>query len=345
MNVLIVDDSALVRSILKELLSGDPDISVVGEASNGEKAVQMTGELNPDLIIMDINMPVMDGITATSEIMQRRPTSILIFSTEVEADVGFRACQAGAVDVMKKPDIGQFSDAAFKRAFTAKLLAVAGRGDQRKVRPEPSPPERAKSNRSHITANPRPAARTVDLVVMGASTGGPSAVRTVLSNLPAGFRGCIALVQHLETGFDRGYVDWLNEATPLDVILVEGRTGFRPASVFVAPIDKHLEVAGRSLVLTDGEKVLNQKPAVDVLFGSAAAVLGDGVLGVLLTGMGRDGARGCVEIITGGGVTIVEDESTAAIFGMPKAAIELEAATYVMPLPRIADGIRRVVGG
>jgi two-component system chemotaxis response regulator CheB len=332
MRVLLVDDSALIRGILKEAFTNDTEISIVGEAMNGEKAIAEVQRLSPDLVIMDINMPVMDGIRATERIMSEHPVPILVFSTEVDANLGYRACQAGAVDVLRKPDIGRLNDGAFIVRFRELLLSV-GR-------------ERSRGLRTSSAGGGRPAQRveSARLIVMGASTGGPSAVRTILSALKRNVPVPIALVQHLESGFERGYVEWLNEATELNVTLVTRSTMMRGGTVYVAPSERHLLVDGESLVLDDGPPVLNQRPSVNRLFGSAAANYRAALLGVLLTGMGTDGAEGCRDIVRGGGTTVVEDRSTAAIFGMPRAAIEIGAASVVAPLSGIPGVILTILG-
>jgi len=326
MRILIVDDSALMRSILKEQFRNDSEISVVGEAMNGEKAVSEVHRLSPDLVIMDVNMPVLDGIQATARIMKEHPVPILIFSSEEDADLGFRACQAGAVDMLRKPDIGRLNDGPFFRRFRELLLSIKR--------------EKSASARSTPAGEDRTGrAESLRLVVMGASTGGPAAIRSILSALPADIEVPFALVQHLEAGFETGYVDWLGKSTGLAVKLVTDQTMMRPGCVYVAPTERHLLVEGVSLALDDGPPVLNQRPSVNRLFTSAAESYGGALLGVLLTGMGTDGAAGCRDIVSRGGTTIVEDRSTAAIFGMPQAAIELGAASHITPLQDIPGAI------
>lgn len=332
MRVLIVDDSALIRSILKEEFKDDPEICIVGEAGNGERAVAEVHRLTPDLVIMDVNMPVLDGIQATRRIMSERPVPIVVFSSEVDAELGFRACQAGAVDVMRKPDIGRLNDETFRKELRSLLLGV-GRRANGPILPSPG------------HASPRVSQHAaIGVIVIGASTGGPSAVRTILSDLPRELAAPVAVVQHLGSGFERGYVEWLDNGTALTVKLVAERTTMRPGEVYVAPPDRHLLVEGSSLVLDDGPPLLNQRPSVNRLFVSAAESWGEAALGVLLTGMGSDGAEGCLEILRRGGATIVEDRSTAVIFGMPRAAIEMQAASQVVPLPGIPHEILTRVG-
>lgn len=331
MRLLIVDDSALVRSILKELFSVASDIQVVGEAPNGEQAIKMAQDLKPDLIIMDINMPVMDGLEATRHIMEAAPTPILIFSSAVDADNSFKAIQNGAVEVMLKPDFDKINDPVFQKEFLERIRLISAAKMVGRLSKEP------KANRDIDSTH------GYDILVIGASTGGPVAVRDVLNKFPEDFPIGIAIVQHLEKGFDQGYADWLGEATNLHVRLAQEEESIQPGEVVIAPVDYHLKFSGRRTVLDDGPRVVNQKPAVDVLFESAAASFGNRALGVVLTGMGRDGAQGSKNIRKAGGFVIAQDEETSAIFGMPKATIEAEGADIVLPLGDIAGFILKLV--
>lgn len=333
--ILLVDDSALIRSILHQVFEQEPGVMVVGEASNGKKGCEFNRELRPDVIIMDINMPVMDGVTATRQIMAEGPVPIIIFSSSLDAKISFEAVSAGAVDIIPKPDIDQIGSREFIDGLKAKMvLAMKSR------RSAPAGPASASSD------TPDPGSRFPPLgaVVIGASTGGPLAVRQVLKGLPGDFPVGIAVVQHLEESFDQGYADWLNEISPLSVRLAEDGDSLKPGSVLIAPVGRQLAVRQGCLKLEDTPAVLNQKPAVDVLFSTAADYYRGSLLGILLTGMGRDGADGCRAIRGRGGYTVVQDESTSAIFGMPRAAIEEGGASEVVPLPDIANRILAFLG-
>lgn len=327
--VLIVDDSALVRSILKQVFGQDPDFEVAGEASNGKNGCEANLDLEPDLVIMDINMPVMDGLEATKKIMEERPVPIIIFSSSLDARVSFEAVSAGAVDMIPKPDIDRIGSKEFLAGLKQKIRAAmetrtrSGRGG---------------GSSTGETKRAKPPA-ALDAVVIGASTGGPLAVREILSALPRNLPAGIALVQHLEESFDQGYAAWLNESTELKVRLAGGEDRFTPGEVIIAPVNKHLVVKNGRLILDDSPRVQNQKPAVDVLFSTAAAYYRERLLGVLLTGMGRDGADGCLDIIKAGGYTLVQDQATSAIYGMPRAAAEAGAASEVLGLPDMAGRI------
>jgi two-component system chemotaxis response regulator CheB len=363
MKILIVDDSALVRGILKQLLLEQSDMVIIGEASNGQSGYEKNLELLPDIIIMDINMPVMDGLEATKKIMAERPVPILIFSSSIEAGSSFEAISAGAVDLMRKPDIDQLNEPEFVAVFIDKLKNLhrqtAQYGDHagepaaaaRTAGPEPAAAANSASSTAAGAAGvagslKKPAVHDKDspVIVIGASTGGPLAVREVLKDLPPTFSAGIAVVQHLEEGFDTGYTGWLNESTSLNVMLAGTQPQpFLPGNVTVAPVNLHLIVAEGKLTLDDGPKILNQKPAVDALFSTAAEWYGDRVIGVLLTGMGRDGAEGCRKIIAQGGHTLVQNRETSAIFGMPKAAIDLGAASEVVSLADIPKRLMEIV--
>lgn len=332
MNILLVDDSALLRGIIREVLQKESDLTVVGEATNGEKGWEKAKELRPDLIIMDVNMPVMDGIQATRRIMEDVPTPVLVFTSEVDVEKGFEAIESGAIEILKKPPIDQLNDPEFSKLFLNKLRSLA--------RNKPSPVKTETD--TEVVTDSR--GRNFSLVAIGASTGGPVAVREVLKAVPRDYSIPIAIVQHLEAGFDGGYVQWLDEAAKIKVALAEKRGNFSPGTAVVAPADYHLKCAGSGYVLDQSEKVLNQRPSVDVLFSSAADLYGKKVLGVLLTGMGRDGADGCVAIKANGGMTVCQDEATSAIFGMPKAAIELKGASRVLPLGSIARFLVNIGG-
>ncbi len=325
MNILIADDSALMRGIIREVLKKESDLTIVGEATNGEKAVGKSRELKPDLIIMDVNMPVMDGIEATKIIMEENPVPVLVFTSEVDVEKAFEAIESGAVEILKKPPIDQLNDPVFSKLFIDKIRALA------KNRPL------SKAAKVEPVKIEEKSKRIFSLIAIGASTGGPVAVREVLKALPQNYPIPIALVQHLEEGFDGGYVDWLDEASKVNVLLASEQGSFSSNTVIVAPADYHLRCTREGYILNQKEKVRNQRPAVDVLFSSAAEIYGQKVLGVLLTGMGRDGADGCVAIKANGGFTLCQDEATSAIYGMPKAAIELKGASKVLSLGAIAQ--------
>jgi two-component system, chemotaxis family, protein-glutamate methylesterase/glutaminase len=321
--VLIVDDSALMRTVLRDFFERH-EVEVAGEAANGRLAVEMVEKLRPDLVTMDIDMPIMNGIEATEQIMRHAPLPIVIFSTDTADPISFAAFKAGAADVIRKPDLDRFYDEAFTNQLVDAFRSAANARDR---------------SAEHQTTTAQPSTTlpaSVRAVVLGASTGGPVAVKTVLGGLPADFPVGIAVVQHIEDRFAGGYAQWLDSECALTVRTAVGGESFAPGTVTVAPGDQHLIATDGGLALDAGPKVGSHRPAVDRLFETAAHVHGRRLVGVLLTGMGRDGAAGCVEIRRCGGFTIVQDQATSFIYGMPKAAAEMGGASVVKPLDEIS---------
>lgn len=357
--MLIADDSILIRNVVQEILATDSSITLVGIATNGEEAVDRALSLDPDIVIMDIDMPIMDGLEATARIIASSPIPIIVFTHNTDPGLPFRAIEKGAVDFLLKPDFAALNRPDYVSGFIARLKALSSKHQRRRVTsggtggkvgmkpPAPSrqaaPSQAAPSQAVMQTEFPAILPRS-SIVVVGASTGGPQAVSAFLSSLPKPFPLPIALVQHIETGFDGGYADWLAEETGHPVVLARDGDSLRPGTVHVGPTDFHMLITEKGITLNDDVKVQNQKPSVDVLFRSAAACRGRGVLAVLLTGMGADGAEGCVEVRSRGGFTVVQDESSSLIFGMPRAAIARGAASIVLSLDRIGLFVATVAG-
>ncbi len=331
MNIVLVDDSAVIRSILREVFENALGFEVVAEASNGEKGVEVVQQYRPDLVIMDMNMPVMNGLEATRKIMADCPVPVCIFSNDVDSDLTVQALGAGALDAIRKPELDRFNDKAFLQDFLARLTQLAAVQIKRSAAVAAGPGVKAGS-------------AVIKAVVIGASTGGPAALKEVLCRIPRDFPVGIALVQHIEDRFDKSFADWLNGQTELDVRLAGDGERFEPGTVLIAPGGKHLRCREGLLYLDDGPRVGNQKPAVDVLFESAAGWFGQNLLAVLLTGMGADGASGSELVKNRGGHTVVQDEASCAVYGMPRAAIERGAASVVLPLLEIPEYLRAYVG-
>ncbi len=350
MKIVLVDDSYLVRSIIKQLLESLGGFEVVGEGSNGQQAIELVKSLKPDLLLMDVNMPLMDGITATEIIMQNTPLPIVILTSEDISEVGFNALNKGALEVIPKPAVSKMNDPEFAASFKT-VLENTGRFGSFRLnkkmiieKTELTPPA---GDFSSLSVKPSPGlsgGKACTLVVIGASTGGPSAVREVLKGLPGNFPVGILLSQHIEEGYDEGYARWLDEGTELTVRISEENDTIQPGTVLVAPSTYHLCCTKQKAYWDDSPKLQNQKPSVDKMFFSAAASHGSGVIGVLLTGMGRDGADGCLKILQSGGRTLVQDRETSLIYGMPKAAAELNAATKILPLQKISSELKEMCG-
>lgn len=355
MNVFIADDSILIRNILEEILSTDPNITVVGKAANGADAVTRVLALHPDIVIMDLDMPIMNGLEASAKLAEASSIPVLIFTHNTDPEMPFKALQIGAVDFVLKPDFNDLNKPEYVGSFIEKLKMLSYR-QVVKIETDFDQPDLFRNLSSAVSSSSDNSghARSSDLfsppdtfhdssglamITVGASTGGPQAVIVFLKSLTHPFPLPITLVQHIETGFDKGYADWLSEETGHSVILAKDGMKFEPGIVYVAPTDFHLKIHNGCYVLDNGPKVLNQKPSVNVLFESAADYFGPKVIAVLLTGMGTDGAEGCAAIQEKGGFTIVQNEATSLIFGMPKAAIDLGAASIVLPLDQIGPFI------
>lgn len=334
--ILIVEDSPTLRMLLKLVLESDPDIQVVGTAVNGEEGVRMALALKPDLITMDIRMPVMDGFEATRRIMEQRPTPIVVISSNVERSdmmITFNAIKAGALEVLDKAaGLGQADGGAARARLitTVKLMA-----DVKVIRRY-----RSQQTASSGTSLGAASARVYSLLAIGASTGGPAALNTLLRELPAGFALPVVVVQHMTIGFTAGLVAWLQLESALPIKLAEDGERICPGTIYFAPDDTHIELIGRNVVgLNKMPPVNHVRPSATILFESVARVCGSEAIGVLLTGMGEDGARGLMAIRDRGGATIAQDEATSAVYGMPKAAVELGAVDQVLPLPQISGAV------
>jgi two-component system chemotaxis response regulator CheB len=362
LRILVVDDSLLVRRLLRELLEAEPDVRVVGEAADGREALARVAELRPDLVTLDVRMPVMDGVETTRQIMAYHPTPILILTTSLssyDVDITFQMLGAGALDVMEKPPLGD--PAALERSRTAllrkiRLLARVKvvthlRGRRQPVEPRAQhgePPARTRARVAPVGAGVErepPSAFHVPqsafpVVAIGASTGGPRVIRQILTALPADFPAALLVVQHIAQGFSAGMAEWLGESVALPVSLAAEGSALRPGHVLVAPDRYDLLVRGDGTLHLSGLPLLLQRPAIDIAMQSLAAFYGSAAIGVLLTGMGRDGARGLQAIRRAGGYTIAQDAASCTIYGMPRAAVELGAADEVLPPAQIAEALK-----
>ena len=337
--VLVVEDSTTVRRRLIEILSTDPDIDVVGEAADGKRAIEICQKIRPDVISMDMMLPVMTGLSATEYIMAHCPTPILIVSSSVNRAELFRtyeALAAGAVDVLEKPT-GFEPDGDWERKYVSLIRLVS------KIRVITHPRARLGGFARRAiaeAANPQdPVAPGggFELVAIGASTGGPAAIVEILRSLPAAFQLPILFVLHINEPFGASFADWLDGQTARRVAYA--REGDPVAAVagrvVMAPAGRHLVVRDGRLRLTLDPERHSCRPSVDVLFESVARDYGSAAAACLLTGMGRDGALGLLKLREAGGMTIVQDEATSVVHGMPHEAIALGAARRILPLDQI----------
>jgi two-component system, chemotaxis family, protein-glutamate methylesterase/glutaminase len=325
-SVLIVDDSALLRRALRELLESDPSFSVIGEAATGKEGVRRAQELRPRLITMDLDMPDGNGIEAIEQIMAFAPTRIMVI-TGVPRFSGqnttFEALSRGALEVVAKPTAYPAT-----AAEGANILLLAKRLSSIPVLLH-TKAARERREASSL-GRPAPSETKRSVVAVGASTGGPAVLRAIISALPSGFSAPIIVVQHLADVFADGFIKWLGADAQVKV--QEALPGIRlvPGTVFIGVRGTHVAVTrGGTIRAVTGRSGDGHCPSVDILFESVATEFGAGALGVLLTGMGKDGASGLRAIRDAGGLTIAQDERTSVVFGMPKAAIELGAACHV----------------
>lgn len=335
--VLVVDDSYLWATTLSEVLAEDPDIEVLDIASDGSQAISATQELRPDLVIMDIQMPVVGGMEAISTIMAQSPTPILAMSATVGKAAGpltFESLRRGALDLMVK-DTTYPPPEEFSTALRSRVKELANVQVVRHLHPR----------RGVMKALRTPVASArIDVVAMAASTGGPLALATILQNLPPDFAVGILVVQHLMGGFAPVLAGWLNELTPLDVqVACQGHV-LRPGQVLIAPDDRHLELRpdGTMSVNSRSPRAGN-RPSADVLLSSVAETHGANALGLVLSGMGNDGAQGLKALRQAGGRTFAQDERTSVVFGMPSAAVAAMAVEELIPLPEIPGMLTRLV--
>jgi len=328
--VLIVDDSPVVSQMLSYIFSSDPAINVMGIATNGEEAITMTARLKPDIVTMDVNMPGMDGFEATRRIMESTPVPIIIVSSSYnpsEITKAFRAIEAGALSIMSKPvGIGHpfYEKESRELINTVKALSNV-KVVTRKRRIVPAG--------EVITKTEKEIARQkISMIAIGASTGGPPVIQTILKGLPKDFPVPITIVQHITQGFTTGFASWLSDTTGFIVRVPENGEKCLPGTIYVAPDNAHMvfDYGGRILLNNDPPDNL-LKPSVAHLFISVANVFREKVVGVLLTGMGRDGAEGLKMMRDMGAVTIAQNEESSVVFGMNGEAVRLGAARYVLP--------------
>lgn len=340
--VLIVDDSALMRQLLTSILEADPEITVVGAAGDPYAAREKILALKPDVLTLDIEMPRMDGLTFLEKLMKGHPMPVVMISTLTTrgADTTLRALSLGAIDFVAKPKL-DFASGTVEQAdeIVAKVKAAA----RARVRPLPSIAKAAPT----APGKTYQFSATHKVVAIGASTGGTEALKDVLLPLPADFPG-IVIVQHMPEAFTRQFAERLNSMCKISV--KEARDGDRilPGSALLAPGGHHMTVVRSGMEYAvhvyRGEPVNRHMPSVDVLFSSCARQLGRNSVGVILTGMGADGARGMLEMKQSDALTIAQDETSCVVFGMPREAIHMGGVDHVVPLPRVAATLCQSLG-
>ncbi|QDV36845.1 protein-glutamate methylesterase/protein-glutamine glutaminase [Tautonia plasticadhaerens] len=324
--VLIVDDSALIRKLLGEMLRSSPLLEVVGVARDGEEALELADRLRPDVVTLDVEMPGLSGLEVLPRLLEIAPVPVIMVSswTQEGADVTLAALELGAVDFLAKPDRSRFSQLRDARDLLVAKVLMASKS---KVRGQRSPTAAAPAG--VVKPPPSPSSRAVrKCVVLGISTGGPQTLTRIFSRLEPPFPP-ILVVQHMPATFTAVFANRLNRSCPASVQEATDGQRVEPDRILIAPGGRHLSLSGRPpmarVALSDGPLVSGHRPSVDVLFRSAAEVFGADAVGVMMTGMGRDGVEGCLKILEAGGTTLGQDEASSIIYGMNKAAFEAGA--------------------
>lgn len=351
--VVLTDDSAFARDVLRSILENDGDIEVVGEAANGEEAVRLAVELKPDLITMDLEMPVMGGMDAITEIMATHAVPILVVSSVADARQACAAVAHGALDAINKPELNAAAGAAFVarvkmlakiRVIThmrsyALAKAMPGAIHSMPVRPAIPPISMLPSG---VAMSPVATSR---IFAIASSTGGPQALARILGQLPADFPGALLISQHIADGFASGMASWLAGICKLPVRLAREGELLTPGTVYVSPSESNLSVTpSRRIALAQRLFGEIYHPTCDVLLTSVAAVYGRQGVGIILTGMGSDGAAGMEKIRQAGGVTLAQDEASSVIFGMNKIAIDRGGVQQVLSADEIPQAMCRLAG-
>jgi two-component system chemotaxis response regulator CheB len=337
--VLIVEDSKVIRQFLEHIIARDPRLEIAAAVETAEEALQVLDRVLPDVISMDIRLPGMNGFEATQRIMRERPTPVVVVSASVEQEdlqITMNALQAGALTVLEKPT-GVTSidyEALAERLCTQLAIMSQVKVVRRRIDVRPVP-------RLDRRASPRVAGQRILGVV--SSTGGPNALMQLLGGLGAGFPLPILVVQHIASSFLEGFASWLDNVCPFSVEIVKDRSLTLPGKVYLAAQDCHLRAENGFVRIDRGHPVCAQRPSGTVLFESMALAFGTQALGVLLTGMGEDGAEGLLRLRQSGAHTIAEDESTAVVYGMPAEAVRLGGVSESLPLPAIAPRIHELI--
>lgn len=335
MRIAVVNDLRMAREALRRVVESEPRHQLAWMAADGAEAIEHARHDRPDLILMDLIMPGVDGVEATRRIMAEAPCPILVVTSSVGANIGkvYEALGLGAVDAVDTPRLeggGRIDGGAvlLQKIDTLERLASC-----------PPPVAEARAERAASRATP-PARRRFPLALIGASTGGPKALAQILNRLPRDFRAGVIIVQHVDSAFAGGLVAWLRDYSPLPVESIEAGRRPAPGLVLVAHTDDHLVVTARGTLAYSAEpKEYCYRPSVDVFFESAARHWPEPGVAAILTGMGRDGARGVAELRRAGWLTLAQDQATSAVWGMPRAAIEAGGVARVLPPPSIASAI------
>jgi two-component system chemotaxis response regulator CheB len=342
--VLVVDDSAVMRKLISRLLEGDPEIEVIATAIDGSFALTKAAQLKPDVVTLDVDMPRMDGLTALGELVSKYRTPVIMLSSHTTrgAELTMQALEKGAVDFVCKPSgtarLPEMADELVSKIKAAARTNVAALGNPL--------PEGARIKKKRL--NEQAGKGAGKIVAIGASSGGPHALRSFLPLIPADFDAGIVIVQHMPESFTAMLAQWLNEISYLEVKEAEAGDLALPGRVLIAPGNQHMKVrktsSGCRVLLEGGAQVNGHKPSVDVLFRSVAQEYGPMATGIIMTGMGSDGAQGLGEIKKAGGNAVAQDKASCAVYGMPRIAVEKGHANKIVPLADMASYLASEVG-
>lgn len=350
--VLIIDDSLLIRKILTEIFNSSPDIEVVGAAADPLIAREMIKQLNPDVLTLDIEMPRMDGLTFLRNLMRLRPTPVVMISTLTEkgAEVTLEALTLGAVDFIAKPKVAVVSTLNSYADDIISKVKMAARANVRNDTNRTLRPREVDKTPGDVNLKTEPvkkhAAAGNKIIALGASTGGTEAIKAVVKGLPAG-TPAVVITQHLPAAFSESFVRHIDLVTEMTACIPKHGQTVAAGHIYLAPGDRHMKViregSGFVIQLHNGEPVNRHKPAVDVMFRSVARNAGANAVAVLLTGMGADGAIGMKEMHDAGAKTVIQDEQSSVVWGMPGAAFKLGCTDYVLPLEDVAHKILSLI--
>lgn len=340
--VFIIDDSEVVREMLLYILELDPKIKIIGAGKNGEEALRWLKTQTPDVITMDITMPILDGFETTRRIMQTHPIPIVIVSSGYnpgDAEKSFEAIEAGALAILEKPY--GINDQPRIQKLLDTIHTISGakliRRHARVIKPLPNRPASAEDSDRIYHAH------TINAIAIGASLGGPIAVEKILSALPCSLPTPIFLVQHISEGFTQGFVNWLQKTCNLKIKLACDQEQALPGCVYIAPDSFHMVIKRGGVISLENGKPEPLKPSIGRMFRSVAETYGTHAMGILLTGMGKDGAEDLLLMREMGGLTVAQDEKSCVMFGMPKEAIKINAAKYILSLEYIPYAILSLI--
>jgi two-component system chemotaxis response regulator CheB len=338
--VLVVDDSDFARDLICEILSADREIVIAGTAVNGREAVEKVRDLKPDIVTMDIEMPVMDGLEAIERIMAASAVPILVVTSLHDANTAYAAIDKGALDLVVKPDVNLEEAQEFikKIKLLSKIQVITHLGGKHAAR---------KAHEAKTAPLPVFSRTASDwLVAIASSTGGPEALSVILSVLPSSFPCPVVIAQHNTDGFIPGMVEWLRGISKMTIRMAKEGDALVPGTVYVSPSERHMQITpDKRVAFIERHPKDRYRPSCDILLSSVASVYKANSLGVILTGMGSDGAGGMQQIKNAGGTTIAQDEKSSIVFGMPKVAFDSGCIDKVLPLDKIAEELLSVVAG